>query len=190
MATADQPPAVELVTVSTSAERDAARVLVTEYLKWVAGVAQSNYGLSFDVDAMVTSDLEERDKFYPPTGRFYLVRYDGNFVGVGCLKRWAPGVGEVQRMYVQPHVRGVGAGRALISRLISDGQALGYGTIRLESLKALSAAHALYASVGFREVDPYSENSMKDYQPADTLSTYRNCAVFMELKLGRRPSDA
>lgn len=66
---------------------------------------------------------------------------------------------------------------------IQDAKELGYLTVRLESLKALSAAHALYRSVGFVEIDPYSENSMREYQPPETLNAYRSSAVFMELSL-------
>jgi N-acetylglutamate synthase-like GNAT family acetyltransferase len=181
---------IELIAVESSADKAAARELVREYLRWVADVARTNYGLTFDVEAMIESDIQDQSKFYPPTGRFYLVQHAGHHVGVGCLKRLAEGVGEVQRMYVQPHVRRVGAGRTLVERLIQDARELGYFTVRLESLKALSAAHALYRSIGFVEIDPYSENSMKSYQPPESLGTYRTSAVFMELPLREAQSDA
>jgi len=182
--------AVELHPVELPEQRHAARELIGEYLRWVAEIARSQYGLSFDVEAMVQSDIEDREKFYPPNGRIYLVRHEGVYVGVGCLKRLAPGLGEVQRMYVRQHVRGVGAGRLLVQRLLGDAKALGYHRVRLESLKALTAAHSLYRSVGFREIDPYAENSMRDYQPPETLAAYRNSAVFMELALEGDRSDA
>lgn len=183
-------PAVDLVAVESSAHKVAASELILEYLRWVANVARTNYGLNFDVEAMIESDIEDESKFYPPTGRFYLVQHAGHFVGVGCLKRLGEGVGEIQRMYVRPHVRGVGAGRVLVGRLIQDAKELGYLTVRLESLKALGAAHALYHSVGFVEIDPYSENSMKAYQPPEALGAYRESAVFMELSLREVRSDA
>src|ERR1700752_4366819 len=104
---------MNLVPVETAEQRQNARVLVLEYLRWVGDIARSSYGLSFDIEAMARSDIEDRSKFYPPTGRFYLVRHDGREIGVGCLKGLEPGVGEIQRMYIQPHVRGIGAGRAL-----------------------------------------------------------------------------
>jgi len=175
--------AIELITVDDAATREAARDLITEYLRWIASVAAERYGLSFDVDAMVTSDIEDRAKFYPPNGRFYVIRHENAFVGVGSLKRITPAVGEIQRMYVQPHVRGVGAGRLLLQQLLSDARAIGYEVVRLESLKFLSAAHTLYKSVGFVEIAPYAENSMTKYQPGDSLDTYRSSAVFMELRL-------
>lgn len=174
---------IELVAVDDAATREAARHLITEYLRWIASVAAANYGLSFDIDAMVTSDIEDRAKFYPPSGRFYLIRREDSNVGVGCLKRLTPSVAEIQRMYVQPHVRGVGAGRLLLQQLLSDARAIGYEAVRLESLKFLSAAHALYKSVGFAEITPYAENSMTKYQPRDTMDRYRSSAVFMELHL-------
>ena len=175
--------AIELFAVGDAATREAARYLIAEYLRWIASAAAASYGLSFDVDAMVTSDLEDRSKFYPPGGRFYVIRCGELYVGVGCLKHITPSVAEIQRMYVQPHVRGVGAGRFLLQQLLSDARAIGYEVVRLESLKFLSAAHALYKSVGFAEITPYAENSMTKYQPRDTIDKYRSSAVFMELHL-------
>ena len=174
---------IELVAVDDAATRQAARDLIAEYLRWIASVAAASYGLSFDVDAMVASDIEDRAKFYPPSGRFYVIRREDANVGVGCLERITPSVAEIQRMYVQPHVRGVGAGRLLLQQLLSDARAIGYEAVRLESLKFLSAAHALYKSVGFTEIAPYTENSMTKYQPLDTIDRYRSSAVFMELRL-------
>jgi GNAT superfamily N-acetyltransferase len=188
-----------LVRVESQEHRDAARQLITEYLLWIADIAKSEYGLSFDIEAMVESDIEDRSKFYPPNGRFYLIESAARFSGVGCLKRLAPGLGEVQRMYIQDHLRGIGAGRALIETLLSDATDLGYRTVRLESLKALKAAHTLYHSVGFVDTIPYSDNSMSAYQEKQNLQSYQQSAVFMEwsaqdhkahrVRLGRTVSE-
>jgi GNAT superfamily N-acetyltransferase len=173
---------VELIPVDDPQTREAARFLIAEYLSWIASSAAANYGLSFDIEAMVLSDLDDRSKFYPPSGRFYVLRHADAYVGVGCLKRLAPAAAELQRMYVQPHMRGLGAGRLLLERLLADARSIGYQVVRLESLKFLSAAHALYKSAGFVEIVPYAENSMQEYQSAEMLDTYRSSAVFMELR--------
>ena len=136
---------------------------------------------------MLESDIEDSTKFFPPNGRFYLVQHKDAFVGIGCLKQLAPGVGEIQRMYVQPHVRGVGAGRRLVEQLLQDARTLGHLTVRLESLRALNIAHNLYKSVGFVEIPPYNDNSMQAYQPHESLADYSDNAVFMELKLSDEP---
>jgi len=169
--------------VEDEATARSARALIGEYLHWVAQVAREHYGLQFDVEAMIASDLEDRSKFYPPHGRMYVVRHDGADVGVGCLKRLSPDIAELQRMYLQPRARGIGAGRRLLQRLLDDARTIGYSTVRLESLKALAPAHALYRSAGFVDVPPYAENSMEGYQPSETMGTYRSSAVFMELRL-------
>jgi len=86
-------------------------------------------------------------------------------------------------MYIQPHVRGIGAGRALVERLLRDARGLGYTRVRLESLRALAPAHTLYRSVGFVEVEPYVDNSMDAYQDPAMLEAYRKSALFMERSL-------
>jgi len=56
--------ASHLQAVESSSQREAARTLVSEYLRWVAGIALSSHGLSFDIDAMVRSDIHDAAKFY------------------------------------------------------------------------------------------------------------------------------
>jgi acetyltransferase (GNAT) family protein len=68
------------------------------------------YGLSLDSGAMVTSDIEDQAKFYPPSGRFHVLRRDDANVGGGCLNRITPPFAELEKMYVQSHVRGLGVG--------------------------------------------------------------------------------
>ena len=174
---------IELVAVADEPTRAAARELLEEYLRWIGKVANESYGLKLDVPGMVESDLGDRAKFYPPTGRFYLLGHEGRYAGIGCLKRLAPGIGEIQRMYVRPQARGIGAGRRIVQRLIEDARLIGYRTLRLESLRALTAAHALYRSVGFVEIPPYAKNSMEHYHSEADLERYRQSAVFMELRL-------
>ena len=174
---------MKLILVEDTVTRAAAAELLEEYLRWIGRVAQQSYGLSLDVAAMVDSDLNDKAKFYPPAGRFYLVEHDGAYVGIGALKQLAHGVAEIQRMYVRAQVRGIGAGRRLVERLLDDAKASGYHTVRLESLRALKPAHTLYRSVGFVEIAPYAKNSMEHYQPAADMERYRASAVFMEKRL-------
>jgi len=175
--------AAVLVTVGDSETRAAAEKLIREYLDFISVTALQNYRLTFDTEAMVASDMGDKLKFYPPAGRFYVVRHAKQYVGVGCLKRLSPTAAEIQRMYVRPSARGLGAGRLLVEQLLADARAMQFETVRLESLRALSAAHKLYRSVGFREIEPYSDNSMSDYQSPEAMQAYRSSVIFMELPL-------
>lgn len=172
-----------IVPVRDQVHRDNARRLISEYLHWIAESARREYGLSFDVEAMVDSDLSDTGKFHPPHGRFYLVRDGEAYVGVGCLKRLDPQIGEIQRMYVRPECRGKGVGRLIVDRLIADARQIGYRKLRLESLRFLAGAHALYRSVGFSEIDAYAGNSMEKYRAPEAGDAYRASVVFMEMRL-------
>ncbi len=169
--------------VESEAQKKTAGALIREYLEWLNERLQREYGLSFEVEAMVTSDLEDGHKFHPPDGRFYLAVYQGQAAGVGCLKKLSPGVGEVQRMYVLPRFRGKGIGRAIIQKLIEEARAEGYRQLRLESLRFLEEAHRLYHSIGFKDTDPYADHSMTAYQAADQLGRYYGVVVFMAMEL-------
>jgi GNAT superfamily N-acetyltransferase len=172
---------MELVPVGDDATTAAARYLVGEYLSWVAGMAFEHHDLVFDTEAMLASDIGDRSKFYAPHGRFYLLRDAQAFIGVGALQRVDATTAEIQRMYVQPPWRGRGAARLLLGRLLDDARAIGCDVVRLESLKSLSPAHALYRSAGFVEVPPHGGNGMRRYQAEAELDAYRDSAVFMVL---------
>ena len=169
--------------VENDEHKKQAGVLIREYLDFLNKRIQFDYGIEFDVEAMVASDLSDHSKFHPPDGRFYLALFGDDIAGVGCLKKLEAGVGEIQRMYVPPSMRRKGIGRAIVNRLIEEARSIGYCQLKLESLEFLEAAHSLYRSVGFHEIDPYPDNSMKSYQEAENLDKYYSITVFMEMNL-------
>jgi len=70
-------------------------------------------------------------------------------VGIVMLKPYAPGVCELNRMYVTGAARGRGVGRALCEALIARARTLGYREIRLDTLNERVEALPLYRSLGF-----------------------------------------
>ncbi len=174
---------VEFRQVENKTQMEQANALIREYLDWLNVRIKREYGIEFDVEAMVHSDLSDPHKFYPPDGRFYLVCFGGQIAGVGCLKKLKDGVGEVQRMYVPEEFRGKGIGRAIVKRLVEDARAIGYRKLKLESLAFLDAAHSLYRSLGFQRIDPYAGNSMESYQATGQLNQYYAITIFMEMSL-------
>ncbi len=130
-----------------------------------------------------SAPLGHHSKFYAPHGGFYLLRDAQAVVGVGALQRIDAITAEIQRMVAQPVSRGSGAARLLLGRLLGDARAMCFDVVRLESLKSLTSAHALYRSGGFVEVPPHDDNRMHHYQDDTALDAYRDSAVFMAMRL-------
>ena len=92
---------------------------------------------------------EFREHFSPPHGECMLARMDGAPVGVVMLKPYAPGVCELNRMYVAREARGHGVGRGLCEGLIARARELGYREMRLDALNERVEAVPLYRKLGF-----------------------------------------
>ncbi|MDW3220149.1 MAG: GNAT family N-acetyltransferase [Acidimicrobiales bacterium] len=107
-----------------------------------------------DRENVLTTDVHE---ISPPNGLFLAGRLAGAPVACGVLKKVAPDVADIKRMWVSDDVRGRGIGRRLLERLVAEGRAMGLRRVQLETNRALPEAIALYRSAGFAEVEPFND---------------------------------
>ena len=78
------------------------------------------------------------------------------------MRRLAPGVAELKRMWLRPACRGRGLADRLMARVLEEARALGGATLRLDSESRLEAAVRLYRRYGFREIADYNGNPRAD----------------------------
>lgn len=98
-------------------------------------------------------------KYSPPTGRLYLAYKDKDLAGCIAMRKLAPGICEMKRLYVREEFRGSGIGNLLIARLIADARDIGYAKMRLDTYPAkMAKAVKLYESHGFVQIEPYYDN--------------------------------
>lgn len=94
----------------------------------------------------------------PPHGFFLIARQNGEPVGCGALKSLEPGVGEIKRVWIADEVRGLGLASRILSQLEALAVEASLPTLRLDTNRALTEAHALYRKLGYREIDRYNDN--------------------------------
>jgi GNAT superfamily N-acetyltransferase len=146
-------PTVDLVTPDSPERWAIARRLVEEY------AASLKLDLGFQKFDRELAMMET--EYGPPDGCVLLAGQDGDFIGCGGLRRSSAAACEMKRLYVQPGRAGAGAGRALAEALIARAKALGYASMRLDTLPSMSRAQRLYASLGFKPTAPYRYNPIE-----------------------------
>ena len=96
--------------------------------------------------------------YAPPSGRLLVAHVSGDAVACVALRRLEDDLCEMKRLYVRPSQRGLGLGRTLAEAVIGEARQIGYASMRLDTLPSMTEAAVLYASLGFREIEPYYEN--------------------------------
>jgi DNA-binding MarR family transcriptional regulator/predicted GNAT family N-acyltransferase len=112
----------------------------------------------FDGGFNGADDHARVDDMIPPTGLFVIARLDGDAVGCGGFKRVDKATGEIKRVWTAPAARGMGVARRILRTLEAAAREKGLKTLRLDTNRALTEAHALYRSEGYKEVARFNDN--------------------------------
>ena len=146
-----------LVVVATEAPDSAdARRCLDAYFGELAARFEGGFYAAVDDSARV-ADMT------PPSGLFVIARLDGDAIGCGGLKGVDKATGEIKRVWTAPSARGMGVARRVLRTLEAAAREARLKTLRLDTNRALSEAHALYRSEGYREVARFSDNPYADH---------------------------
>ncbi|UCF66448.1 MAG: GNAT family N-acetyltransferase [Acidobacteriota bacterium] len=153
---------VEIVWAQDRLALEQARALFEEYAA----------SLSFELDFQDFAEelAEFPGKYAPPEGRLLVARSGSDVAGCVALRKLDDRTCEMKRLYVRPAHRRQDVGRDLCEALIEAAREIGYERMRLDTVPSMTAARALYRSLGFEEIAPYCHNPIEG-------------AVFMELDL-------
>jgi ribosomal protein S18 acetylase RimI-like enzyme len=150
---------IEKLSDSTIGE---AKKLIREYLDWI------QVDLCFQ---HVDEELERfPDKYREPDGVFLIAKVGETVAGCVGLKKIGDRTCEMKRLFVRDKYKGQGVGKDLVDAIILEAKRKGYSRMRLDTLKRMDKALALYRKFGFKEIGQYVENPIED-------------AVFMEKEL-------
>jgi GNAT superfamily N-acetyltransferase len=153
---------MEIVPAQSDAHLLAALQLFVEYADYL-GVDLCFQGFQQELDGLP-------GEYAPPDGRLLLAIDGDQPVGCVAVRNLGDGICELKRLYVRPEHRGKGLGRKLADVIVAEARAIGYKTMRLDSLTSLKEAAGLYQSLGFTEIPAYRYNPLPE-------------AVYMELEL-------
>ena len=139
--------------------------LFEEYAAWLAA-----RGADLSLQAFPAELAGLPGPYAPPQGRLLLARAGEEISGTVVLRPIGESICEMKRLYVRPAFRGLGCGRKLAERIIAEARAIGYATMKLDTLPLNREAIQLYRELGFTECRQYHESPYPD-------------TVFMELGL-------
>jgi ribosomal protein S18 acetylase RimI-like enzyme len=118
--------------------------------------------LGIPVDEAALAEEQPPADLVAPRGEMLLVSLDGEPVAIGGVRDLGTAVAEVKSMYVAPAARERGIGRSLLERLEAIAADHGCRATRLDTALHMTAAIALYRSLGYREIPAYNEGPNAD----------------------------
>jgi ribosomal protein S18 acetylase RimI-like enzyme len=129
----------------------------------VAGLFRE-YAASLDTDLSYqgfAAELASLPCVYAPPNGSLLLAFSAAGAPVGCVgvrPLSEPGSCEMKRLHVTPTARGSGLGRALAEAAIEAATQAGYVWMRLDTLRTMQAAQALYRRLGFEITPAYYDS--------------------------------
>jgi putative acetyltransferase len=102
------------------------------------------------------------DVFQTPCSIYFVAELNNEVVGGGGIyptQGLPADTCELVKMYLYPHVRGIGLGKLLIQKCIDYAKKAGYKNIYLETMPELQQALKTYEKFGFKYIDHPMGNS-------------------------------
>jgi ribosomal protein S18 acetylase RimI-like enzyme len=103
------------------------------------------------------------DDLVLPAGLFIVATVEGEAAGCGGVRFLADGVAELTRVWVAPAMRRHGLGLLMVTHLEERAIEHRRRVMRLDTRGDLTEARALYARLGYHEVDPFNDEPYAEH---------------------------
>ena len=115
-----------------------------------AEIYGQEYGFTYEFETYVLLGLADYVKKDPGQSRVWMAEQDGIAAGSVGIVALDANQTQLRWLLVEPGFRGMGVGKKLVNHALRFCRGRGFGRVILWTLKDLTAARALYASVGFK----------------------------------------
>ena len=138
----------------------------------VRSLLQIHLDFCHEVTPLEHSFALDVEKLRAPEITVFTAREDGHLLGVGALKVFEPGHGELKSMHTAKSSRGKGVGRSMVTHILDYAQEQGLARVSLEtgSHPPYEPARKLYESCGFTYCDAFGEYELSDFNVCMTKS--------------------
>ncbi|WP_435355440.1 GNAT family N-acetyltransferase [Emticicia sp. SJ17W-69] len=145
---------LSILKIATKEDLEEIKNLFREYAKFLE--------ISLDFQDFESELAKLPAKYAEPEGAIFLAKIDSQPAACVALWKLEEGICEMKRLYVKPEFQGLGLGKKMTQTIIEEAKGKGYKIMKLDTLKRLQSANYLYASLGFRETQPYNYNPESD----------------------------
>ncbi|MGW7535662.1 GNAT family N-acetyltransferase [Amycolatopsis sp. NPDC054798] len=150
------------------AEHPEAAAILREYMDEVASRYYGRPATSDEVDAALAD--EPSDGLAAPTGAFLMAYRGGKPAGCAGVRMVEPGLSALTKVYIRPEHRGHGGGKLVVTAAEEAAKRLGSARMRLDTRNDLVEARALYASLGYAEVEAFNDDQYAEHWFSKDLS--------------------
>ena len=131
----------------------------------VTALLQTHLDFCHEVTPLEHSFALDVEKLRVPEITIFAAREDGVLLGVGALKVFEPGHGELKSMHTAKAARGKGVGRAMVNHIVEFAKSEGLSRVSLEtgSHPPYEPARRLYESCGFTYCEAFGDYELSDF---------------------------
>ncbi|MET9261821.1 GNAT family N-acetyltransferase [Amycolatopsis sp. NPDC004079] len=150
------------------AEHPDSAAILREYMDELASRYHGRPATPAEVDAALAD--EPSDGLAAPTGAFLVAYREGKPAGCIGVRMVGPGLSALTKVYVRPEHRGHGGGKVIVAAAEEAAKRLGSTRMRLDTRDDLVEARALYASMGYAEVEAFNNDQYAEHWFSKDLS--------------------